>query len=216
MPRGSGNCRAVSVIRTFSRSESMQANTPVADTQVLWRALQYAATFNLPAWLREDRVSGLTARQYFDELLRRDWLIARREARPISLSAAARMIPLAAQANWSAIRDALERAGAPDRLRDDFDRLLLADHPIVGEARSAGLVGALELVRDKATHARFPADKNVGETCRDTSVQQGLVMRHVRDSMIVAPPRALANIRPMTIHIYILGSFAPVRSTARV
>jgi dihydroorotase len=31
-----------------------QANTPVADTQVLWRALQYAATFNLPAWLRAE------------------------------------------------------------------------------------------------------------------------------------------------------------------
>jgi dihydroorotase len=31
-----------------------QANAPVADTQVLWRALQYAATFNLPAWLRAE------------------------------------------------------------------------------------------------------------------------------------------------------------------
>jgi dihydroorotase len=29
-----------------------QANTPIADTQVLWRALQYAATFRLPVWLR--------------------------------------------------------------------------------------------------------------------------------------------------------------------
>jgi dihydroorotase len=33
-----------------------QANVPVADTQVLWRALQYAATFGFPVWLRaEDR-----------------------------------------------------------------------------------------------------------------------------------------------------------------
>jgi len=33
-----------------------QANAPVADTQVLWRALQYAATFGFPVWLRvEDR-----------------------------------------------------------------------------------------------------------------------------------------------------------------
>jgi dihydroorotase len=29
-----------------------QANTPLADTQVLWRALQYAATFGFPVWLR--------------------------------------------------------------------------------------------------------------------------------------------------------------------
>ena len=33
-----------------------QANAPVTDTQVLWRALQYAATFGFPVWLRaEDR-----------------------------------------------------------------------------------------------------------------------------------------------------------------
>ena len=69
----------------------------------------------------------------------------------------------------------------------------LADHPLVGEARSAGLVGAIELVSDKATRARFPADKSVGETCRDTSVEQGLVMRHVRDSMIVAPPLVITR-----------------------
>ena len=29
-----------------------QANEPLADTQVLWRALQYAATFGYPVWLR--------------------------------------------------------------------------------------------------------------------------------------------------------------------
>jgi len=29
-----------------------QANVPLADTQVLWRALQYAATFGFPVWLR--------------------------------------------------------------------------------------------------------------------------------------------------------------------
>ncbi|MGH8765136.1 MAG: dihydroorotase, partial [Burkholderiales bacterium] len=33
-----------------------QANTPITDTQVLWRAMQYAATFGYPVWLRvEDR-----------------------------------------------------------------------------------------------------------------------------------------------------------------
>jgi len=33
-----------------------QANVPITDTQVLWRALQYAGTFGFPVWLRaEDR-----------------------------------------------------------------------------------------------------------------------------------------------------------------
>jgi dihydroorotase len=31
-----------------------QANAPVTDTQVLWRALQYAATFGFPVWLRAE------------------------------------------------------------------------------------------------------------------------------------------------------------------
>ena len=33
-----------------------QANTPLADTQVLWRALQYAATFGFPVWLRAEDI----------------------------------------------------------------------------------------------------------------------------------------------------------------
>lgn len=31
-----------------------QANRPISDTQVLWRALQYAATFGYPVWLRAE------------------------------------------------------------------------------------------------------------------------------------------------------------------
>lgn len=31
-----------------------QANVPIGDTQVLWRALQYAATFGFPVWLRAE------------------------------------------------------------------------------------------------------------------------------------------------------------------
>ena len=34
-----------------------QANAPLADTQVLWRALQYAATFGFPVWLRVEDAS---------------------------------------------------------------------------------------------------------------------------------------------------------------
>src|SRR3954467_3500130 len=33
-----------------------QANAPIADTQVLWRALQYAATFGFPVWLRAEDI----------------------------------------------------------------------------------------------------------------------------------------------------------------
>ncbi|HXH04167.1 MAG TPA: aspartate aminotransferase family protein [Candidatus Competibacteraceae bacterium] len=65
---------------------------------------------------------------------------------------------------------------------------LLAEHPLVGEARGLGLFGALELVKDKRTRARFPELGSVGLLCRDICVQNGLVMRAVGDTMIVAPP----------------------------
>jgi len=39
----------------------------------------------LPSWLREDRVTGLSSRPWFDELMQRDWISARRDARSLSL-----------------------------------------------------------------------------------------------------------------------------------
>jgi putrescine aminotransferase len=64
----------------------------------------------------------------------------------------------------------------------------LADHPIVGESRCLGLVGAIELASDKATRERFDKGLRAGERCRDYCFDNGLVMRAVGDSMIVAPP----------------------------
>ncbi len=64
----------------------------------------------------------------------------------------------------------------------------LAEHPLVGEARSAGLIGALELVPQKAGRQRFAKELKVGERCRDFCIEEGLVMRAVGDTMIVAPP----------------------------
>lgn len=39
----------------------------------------------LPTWLREDRLSGLCSRAYFEELLQHDWQIGAREARLVTL-----------------------------------------------------------------------------------------------------------------------------------
>jgi putrescine---pyruvate transaminase len=64
----------------------------------------------------------------------------------------------------------------------------LADHPLVGEARTLGLMGALELTPDKKSRGRFPKEANVGTLCRDICFESGLVMRAVGDTMIVAPP----------------------------
>jgi putrescine aminotransferase len=69
----------------------------------------------------------------------------------------------------------------------------LAEHPLVGEARCTGLIGALELVRDKATRTFFDKRGEVGTICRDFCFQNGLIMRAVRDTMIISPPLVISH-----------------------
>jgi putrescine aminotransferase len=69
----------------------------------------------------------------------------------------------------------------------------LAEHPIVGEARSLGLVGAIEIVRNRDSGERFHKDLGAGSRCRDFCVNNGLVMRAVGDTMIVSPPLVVEN-----------------------
>ena len=64
----------------------------------------------------------------------------------------------------------------------------LGEHPIIGEARSLGLMGALEIVQDKSSRERFHKDLHAGTRCRDYCFENGLVMRAVGDTMIVSPP----------------------------
>jgi diguanylate cyclase (GGDEF)-like protein/PAS domain S-box-containing protein len=49
------------------------------------RANGVRAVGGLPTWMREDRLTGLCARAYFEELLRHDWLSAQRETRTLTL-----------------------------------------------------------------------------------------------------------------------------------
>ncbi len=69
----------------------------------------------------------------------------------------------------------------------------LASHPLVGDARGVGMVAAIELVADKESGARFNCKPGAGEICRDKSMQCGLVMRAVRDTMIAAPPLVISR-----------------------
>ena len=68
-----------------------------------------------------------------------------------------------------------------------------ADHPLVGEVRVVGLIGALELVKDKAKRQSFPDPGEGGVICRDLCIANGLVMRAVRDTMIIAPPLVITH-----------------------
>ena len=86
----------------------------------------------------------------------------------------------------------IERENMIENVREDTGPYLahalkdaIADHPMVGEVRSFGLLGAFELVKDKKTKERFA---NGGMTVRDHAIANGLMMRAVGSTMIMSPP----------------------------
>ena len=69
----------------------------------------------------------------------------------------------------------------------------LGEHPLVGEARSFGLLGALELVADKSTRTRFAKEKQAGMLCRNHCFDVGLIMRATGDAMVLSPPLVITE-----------------------
>ena len=74
------------------------------------------------------------------------------------------------------------------RLRETFD-----DHPLVGEVRGQGLLAAIELVPDKSSRQFFARHMDVGTRCRNHCFAKGLVMRAIRDTMVLAPPLVISE-----------------------
>jgi 4-aminobutyrate--pyruvate transaminase len=69
----------------------------------------------------------------------------------------------------------------------------LADHPLVGEARGLGLVGAVELVADKTSRRSFEAARGVGGRCVAFAQEEGLIVRAVGgDSLTLCPPLVIS------------------------
>jgi 4-aminobutyrate--pyruvate transaminase len=65
---------------------------------------------------------------------------------------------------------------------------VLADHPLVGEARGIGLIGALELVADKATRRPFNPKHGIGKRVAAICQDMGLIGRAVGDALVLSPP----------------------------
>jgi 4-aminobutyrate--pyruvate transaminase len=64
----------------------------------------------------------------------------------------------------------------------------LAPHPLVGETRGIGLVGACELVRSKTTKDAFAPGLAVGAKCMQLCQDQGLIVRAIGDTIALCPP----------------------------
>ena len=93
----------------------------------------------------------------------------------------------------------IQRDRLVERVHDDLGPYLarhfasLAEHPLVGEAQTCGLMGALQLVKDKGTGQTFDPALGVGMVCRGHCFANGLIMRAVGDRMIVAPPLVMTR-----------------------
>lgn len=89
----------------------------------------------------------------------------------------------------------IEQEGLVERVRDEtgpyFAKALaekVAPHALVGEVRGFGLMGAIEIVKDKGTRERFSGGGAAGVAVRDAAIAEGLMLRAVGDTMILSPP----------------------------
>ena len=86
-----------------------------------------------------------------------------------------------------------------EHVRDDVGPYLaqayasLGEHPLVGDAETCGLMGALLLVKDKARGTAFAESVEIGMVCRGHCFANGLIMRAVGDRMIIAPPLVITR-----------------------
>lgn len=69
----------------------------------------------------------------------------------------------------------------------------LTGHPLVGEVRSVGLMGAVELVADKTSRSFFEPRGDAGTMCRDFALDSGLILRATRDTMLFSPPLVISK-----------------------
>jgi len=94
----------------------------------------------------------------------------------------------------------MEREGLVERTRADTGPYLaralagLAEHPLVGETRSLGLIGAVEIVSRKGSNERFAGKEGpAGLIVRDLCIKHGLMVRAVRDSIVMSPPLIITH-----------------------
>ena len=68
----------------------------------------------------------------------------------------------------------------------------LDEHPLVGNVRGAGLIGAAELMADKEARTPFAPTQGVGAYCNERCEAHGLILRNLVDTMAICPPLVIS------------------------
>jgi 4-aminobutyrate--pyruvate transaminase len=64
----------------------------------------------------------------------------------------------------------------------------LAGHPLVGDARAIGLVGALELMANGKFRIPFKPELRIGARVAQRALEQGVILRPLQDTLSFCPP----------------------------
>jgi len=154
------------------------------------KSLEARSQSGLPTWLREDRLTGLHSRAYFEELLQRDWSLAQRDSHEIALT----MFDID---DLQAYNDKFDRAAGDACIRR-VSRVICASY-----RRGGDLVGRWEggtfavLTQGEAAERASQYAQTVGQRVRDLLMHHPTAGagRYVTVSAAIAslvPPRTLA------------------------
>jgi 4-aminobutyrate--pyruvate transaminase len=100
-------------------------------------------------------------------------------------------VPAAVALEAQKIYDEIDLFGHARRMSPAFKKHIdsFADHPLVGEAMSLGMFGALEIVADKKTRTSFDAVAvGAGNRVYNAAVERGLFIRNMGDRVAICPP----------------------------
>jgi len=75
------------------------------------------------------------------------------------------------------------------RLAEHLQRI--AAHPHVGDVRQRGLIGAVELVRDRATKEPYPWQEQRGAAVCQVARRHGVLLRPLVNVLVIMPPLSI-------------------------
>ncbi|KXH81761.1 adenosylmethionine--8-amino-7-oxononanoate transaminase [Sporosarcina sp. HYO08] len=87
----------------------------------------------------------------------------------------------------------IEAIGLKSAYMREIATEVFEDHPYVGEYRQVGMVGAIELVKDKVTKEPFPSSDRVGYHIYKIALENGLLLRPLGNVLYFMPPYVITK-----------------------